>query len=286
MNRYFIIILASLAAVISISTIYFYESDYYQCHEEKEVTIFPDQIVSDNGNTTGVGNTGLTYDKKQNLLVHARYNFEHSDILFFTDYDGNVVDKLDVSHVVDHIQGSTYDWDTDSFWVWGVTPGMELKYLGKDFLLANIDRGGKVLLKHQLPSAINIPGQLAYAGSGKIWIKPDTATQAILYNTESRKFDQVVNTKIAGEGIAYDKITGLLWLHDGKEIAKFDPENSTILMRWPSPVQKEQSEGMAIDGYGRVWVAADEGLKGVPGGNKVWAAVCSREFSIGGMLID
>jgi len=268
--------------IISVIFIFlFWINKYFseKCNEGKEFTVFPDEIKGLHGETK-IGNTGLAFDSKKKLLVHARYNYTHSDVLYYSDYDGNFVGQLDVTNLIDHIQGLTYDWDSDTFWIWGTTHGIEHKPWTDGISLIQVTRKGVKLSEHIFANELNYPGMLSYAGDHKLWLKPNTKTTAYLYDLKDYKLLRVLDTKIGGEGIAFDKVTGNIWVHDGRNIVEIDVSTSNHLRSFPSPVKLGESEDVVIDEYGRVWISSDEGLKGIANGNKVWATNCSVNDSI------
>ena len=123
---------------------------------------------------------------------------------------------------------------------------------------------------------MNFPGMLAYAGNGTVWIKPNYRHDVYLYDTDKNVILVKIDTGIGGEGIGWDKQTGNLWLHDGVKVVEFDPSKGEIVSKHPSPVSNGASEDVVLDKYGRVWVSADERVKGVKS-NKVYAPICARK---------
>ena len=220
-----------------------------------------------------IGNTGLTFDSKTGLLVHARYDYEKSSKLIFTDLQGNHLVSIDVTALIDHIQGLAYDYDRDTFWVWGTTKGIAHKPFTQDISLIEVDRSANLLDEIVLPSFVNYPGMIHYAGNRRMWVKANTKTEAYLFDMNTWEIISTVDTRIGGEGIAQDK-DGFLWVHDGKALYQVDSGSGKRIRKIDSPTERGQSEGLTIDALGRIWVSADEGLHNkLDLGNRVWPVV-------------
>lgn len=225
-----------------------------------EYTIFPE---------LNIGNTGMTFDSKLGLIVHARYDYETSSKLIFTDLSANPVDELDVTSLIDHIQGLAYNKDNDSFWIWGTKKGVTHEPFTSAQELIEVSRSGALLNSLTPQDEMNYPGMIEYGGQSRLWVKANTKTMLYLIDTTSGDILDQIETGLGGEGFAFDS-EGSLWVHDGSIIRKMNLNGQTVL-DINSPVYCANSEGLTFDNQGHLWVAADEGLHcGIEGGNRAW----------------
>jgi hypothetical protein len=217
------------------------------------------------------GNTGLAFNRKENLLVHGRYNYALRSSIVLSDFEGNHIREIDVTSLIDHIQGVTYNWDDDTYFIWGTEKGIPHKPWSTGIELLEVDTTGGLLQRIKLDKELNYPGMLAYSGKHSMWVKPNGSRVAYKFNTESWTVIAKLNTRVKGEGVAVDG-EGNLWVHDGRYVVKVDSSTGRELARYRSPTKHGESEGVAVDSFGRVWVSADEGLhNSEPLGNKVWS---------------
>jgi hypothetical protein len=107
-----------------------------------------------------IGNTGITYNSRKRVLVHAKYNGHKSASLLETNLHGQHLRELDVTPLIDHIQGITYNWDDDSYFLWGTEKGAVHKPFSHAIDLLEIDTSGHLIRKSKLPTEVNYPGML------------------------------------------------------------------------------------------------------------------------------
>jgi len=244
------------------------------------------------GEITGV--TGMAYDdvtdeiylgKASATLEALKDASLFTDTIVVKDKDNALIAEIDVSDHVTCIEGLTFDTDARTFWVWAfddAAPGTRLAALQGHCSFFEIDLNGTLLTT--VPAAPSIcdigghkPGMLAYDGArGGIWVKPEGATTAELYDLSSWQVIHSVDTGIAGEGIAVSPFDGTLYLVDPQGVYQLDPDCASPpclpATLGINPVCAGGSEGVVVDPTDQtVYIAADTGVHGhCPEGNSVW----------------
>ena len=230
------------------------------------ISITPYVIFSDNA----VANTGIAWDSKYNQLVHSKYNFHDNTYkLLFTTMNVVPVKEVDLTPLIDYIQGVSYNPHHDSFYVWATKKGYYPDPFTNSFVLVEVTREGRLLHKYELPSEFSYPGTAAYLSPNRLWVKGNTQSMAYLYNLKARKVLYEVDTGIHGEGIAITR-SGNLWVHGDCVVRLLTPEGIT-LKEFPSPTLYCEEEALVVDGEGNLWISVNEGShRDIPNGNKVW----------------
>lgn len=217
------------------------------------------------------GNSGLGYDLKRNLFVVAEYNTTiSSKILVFRNSDlvegavSTPYRTIDLSTILDHIQGVTWDFVDDTYLALGTKKG-ELTGTTNS-IVVKVSPIGTVLDIFELGDNITVQvGMIDILIDGNIVIKPNLGSYAYIFNRNYALITRIV--LIGEEGIAVNKFNGDIWCADSKFTVKKYDKNFVELATYTFNTYNNESagsniEGMAILPDGSLVISADAFLHG------------------------
>lgn len=238
-------------------------------------TVVPNQI----GGVTA-GCTGFAYDRFRELFMIAQYHYDTSaKILLFRRsdlVDRNTTTKvvstpfktLDLTSVLDHIQGIAHDWKTDTYLAIGRQKGKTTQ--NQDSRFVRISAFGNII---DVVDANQLdgyqPGMIDYDINGNLLFKPNNSSGLFVLNPNTFQILNIIAVSNSFEGLAVNRYNGDVWVAgDDKKVRKFD-KNYTFISEYTYQTLPDGSgtnngnvEGMVIDRDGSLIMAADTYLHG------------------------
>ena len=237
-------------------------------------TVVPNQITS--GQSAGC--TGLALDRFRDLFVVSEYNyatsaklqiFRRSDLVdrnATTGASSTPFRTIDLTSVLDHIQGCAHDWISDTYLAIGRVKGGATS--GQNNTIVRCTPFGQVLEVQTLTDLNGTQaGMLDLLQNGDIIYKPNDNANAYFLDRKSFKIKGGFATGNNNEGLAVNKYNGDIWIAgDNMKVRKFD-KNFTFIQEFNfqtliSETSGGNVEGMVIDRDGSLIISADTYLHG------------------------
>lgn len=253
--------------------IYTANIDFIQIHyndEDHDYFIEKFTVVPNNVPVYGTcGNTGLAYDPINHYLYYSQYNFDKTSNILVRDRNNKLIDTIDITPHIDHLQGLSYWPEKEEFFAWGTCKGC-LSSSG-NFRILHFDKTGNKIDLYT-PTVQASPGMLDPPINGeRIWMKDNKSGIAVLASLDDWTVIETVDLKLAGEGVTFDRKDSVFWVHRGAglDLLNYD---ANVINTFPQITQNREAEGIVIDpSDSTIWVNADEYLHGgIDGGNRVW----------------